>query len=118
VNLQNVVGRILQTGVILAAVVVLAGGMAYLAAHGMHPAAFHAFRGEPAELRSLGAIVRGVTQWNSLGIIQFGLVILIATPIARVAFSLVAFALERDRTYVLITLVVLAVLLYSLIAGQ
>jgi uncharacterized membrane protein len=45
------------------------------------------------------------------------LLLLIATPILRVAFSLVGFAIERDRAYVIITSIVLAVLLYSLISG-
>jgi uncharacterized membrane protein len=43
--------------------------------------------------------------------------LLVATPVARVAFSIVGFALERDRLYVVITTIVLAILLYSLIAG-
>jgi uncharacterized membrane protein len=43
---------------------------------------------------------------------------LIATPIARVAFTLVAFVLQRDRTYVLITLLVLLLLMYGLFFGQ
>jgi uncharacterized membrane protein len=49
------------------------------------------------------------------GTIQFGLLLLLATPIARVVFSVFAFAQQRDRAYVLITLFVLMVLLYSLI---
>jgi uncharacterized membrane protein len=51
------------------------------------------------------------------GIIQFGLLFLIATPIARVAFSVIAFALQRDRVYVSVTLIVLGLLLYSLVGG-
>jgi uncharacterized membrane protein len=50
--------------------------------------------------------------------IQLGLLLLIATPVARVAFSVVAFVLERDRMYVGITLLVLAVLLFSLLGGH
>ena len=46
-----------------------------------------------------------------------GVLLLIATPVARVALSLVGFALERDWHYVLITAIVLAILLYSLIIG-
>ena len=45
---------------------------------------------------------------------QLGLLLLIATPIARVMFSAVVFAIDRDRMYVGFTLLVLAVLLYSL----
>lgn len=43
-----------------------------------------------------------------------GLLLLIATPVARVILTLVVFAIRRDRTYTWITLAVLAVLLYSL----
>jgi uncharacterized membrane protein len=50
-------------------------------------------------------------------VIQLGLLLLVATPVARVAFSILAFALQRDRTYVIITLIVLGVLLYSLAGG-
>ncbi len=49
--------------------------------------------------------------------IQLGLLLLIATPIARVAFSVVGFAIERDRMYVVFTLIVLAILLYSLLGS-
>jgi len=52
------------------------------------------------------------------GIIQLGLLLLIATPVARVAFSIAAFAMQRDRLYVVVTLMVLAILLYSLTSGQ
>jgi uncharacterized membrane protein len=50
---------------------------------------------------------------NCRATIQFGLLVLIGTPIARVAFSLVGFASERDRTYVVTKGIVLAVLIYS-----
>jgi uncharacterized membrane protein len=43
---------------------------------------------------------------------------LIATPIARVMFSVYAFARQRDWLYVCFTLVVLALLVYSLAWGR
>ena len=49
--------------------------------------------------------------------IQLGLLALLGTPVARVAFSVVAFALQRDWLYVGVTLWVLAVLLWS-VAGR
>ena len=75
------------------------------------------FHGEPSVDRIVGQIVAGAFAFRARSIIQLGLLVLIATPIARVAFSLVAFALERDRTYVVITVIVLTILLYSLISG-
>jgi uncharacterized membrane protein len=53
---------------------------------------------------------------HSLAIIQFGILMLIATPVARVIFSVFAFLAERDFLYVAISALVLAVLCYSLIA--
>ena len=52
------------------------------------------------------------------GLIQFGLLLLIATPVARVAFSVFGFTQERDWVYVVITLIVLALLVYSLSGGS
>jgi uncharacterized membrane protein len=75
------------------------------------------FQGEPADLRSISGIVMDAIALRSRGVIQFGLLLLIATPVARVAFSVVAFALERDRAYVIVTLIVLALLLYSIAGG-
>ncbi len=59
-------------------------------------------------------IVHFAFSGNPLAIMQLGLLLLIATPIARVVFSVLAFAREGDRMYVAFTLIVLAVLLYSL----
>ena len=51
-------------------------------------------------------------------LIQLGLLILIATPVARVAFALLAFWFRRDHAYMAITAIVLAVLVYSLNGGR
>jgi uncharacterized membrane protein len=53
--------------------------------------------------------------FSSRGIMQLGILLLIATPIFRVAFSVFAFLAEKDRMYVIFTLIVLCVLLYSVI---
>jgi uncharacterized membrane protein len=55
---------------------------------------------------------------NVDAIAQLALLLLIATPVARVAFTLVACALQRDRTYVVVTMIVLAVLVYALAFGK
>jgi uncharacterized membrane protein len=65
-------------------------------------------------LRTLRGIVRAALGLHPRGIIQLGLVLLIATPVARVAFSVFAFAVERDRMYVVFTLMVLGILILSL----
>jgi uncharacterized membrane protein len=76
------------------------------------------FQEGPDYLRSPLGIVGHALQGDDRAIIQLGLLLLIATPVARVLFSVVAFALERDLTYVLVTLIVLAVLVYSLFSGH
>ena len=114
-RLQQVVGNLLRFGVLLAAAVVLAGGVAYLARHGAAIPDYRVFRGQPANLRSLGGIVRSALALDERGVVQFGLLLLVATPIARVAIAAVAFMFERDRTYVLVALLVLALLLKSLL---
>ncbi len=114
-RVEQIVGDLLRIGVILAAIVTLVGGVFYVIHHGAAPADHRIFRGEPADLRSVSGIFHDMLTLNDSGIIEVGLLILIATPIARVAFTVVAFALQRDRVYIGITLVVLAILLYSLV---
>lgn len=116
-SIERMVSIVLRTGVLLSALVVLAGGLYYLARHGREIADYRTFRGTPSIDRSLREIVRGAMDLRARSIIQAGILFLIATPIARVAFSLVGFALERDGKYVAITAIVLAVLLYSVISG-
>jgi uncharacterized membrane protein len=111
---QRAVGTLLRVGVLLAALVVLAGAVLYLMRHGGDVPDYRVFRGEPLDLRGYGAIVRDAFSGSGRGMVQLGLLILVATPVARVAFTAVAFAVERDRTYVLIALLVLALLLKSL----
>ena len=72
------------------------------------------FSGGPNDLSRVGGIVRAAAAFRGRGMIQLGLLLLIGTPVARVAFSLVAFVLQRDRTYVILTAVVLLLLLASL----
>jgi uncharacterized membrane protein len=48
---------------------------------------------------------------------MLGLLLLIATPVLRVAVSAIGFALEHDKRFVVITLVVLAVLVGSFAVG-
>ncbi len=116
-KMEQVIGTLLISGVIVAALIVLVGGGVYLTRYGATLPDYTVFRGEPLELRSLSGIITDALSFRIRGLIQFGLLLLIATPVARVAFSILAFALQRDRTYVIVTLIVFAVLMYSLIGG-
>ena len=113
-RIENVLGNLLRSGVLLSALVVSIGGAIYLIRHGQEPVNFRVFRGEPADLRSVRGIIRDALELRGQGIIQLGLLLLIATPVARVAFSIFGFTEERDGMYVAFTLIVFSVLLYSL----
>jgi uncharacterized membrane protein len=108
------IGTLLRTGVLLAAGVVLGSGIWFLFRFGTAVPNYQAFRSEPADLRSVSGIISGAFSRRPRSVIQFGLLVLIATPILRVAFSVVAFALQKDRMYAAITLIVLLVLLGSM----
>ena len=117
-GIEQLIGRLLQVGVLVAAAVVAVGATALLMQHGSAPADFRTFRGATEPLRDIGSIVRGVMQLDSRAIVQLGLVVLIATPVARVALTFVAFLFRRDRLYAALTLLVLALLIYGLVWGR
>jgi len=114
---EQVIGTLLRAGVLAAAAMVAAAGVLYLARHGAERPDVHAFHGEPQDLRSLGGIVGQAAALRARALIQLGLLLLIATPVARVALSVAVFGLEGDRVYVAVTLAVLGLLLYSLLAS-
>ena len=113
-RVELTIGTLLRAGVLLSAAVVAFGGIVYLARHGHAIVSYRDFRGGSSPLRSVSGIFRGLARFSGSAIIQLGLLLLIATPVARVVFSAVAFLRERDYLYVALTLTVLAVLCYSL----
>lgn len=116
-EVEQLVGRLLQAGVLLAALVVLVGGLLLLAHHGREIPDFSVFHGEAAALRGVVSIVGAAFSGDRRAIVQLGLVLLIATPVARVALTLGAFLLQRDRLYAALTTVVLVLLVYGLVWG-
>lgn len=108
------IARVLRLGVALSAAIVVAGAVIYLATEGLTTAAYGVFRGEPDSLRSIDGIVRDAAALSGPGLIQLGLLVLIATPIARVAFAMVGFARQRDWLYASFCVFVLMLLAYSL----
>jgi uncharacterized membrane protein len=116
-SIERMISKLLLAGVLASGVIVLSGGIYYVLRHASETTNFHTFHGQPSVDRLAGQILGGVIALRARSIIQFGILVLIATPILRVAVSLVGFALEGDRRYVIVTTVVLAVLLYSLVSG-
>ncbi len=113
-RIEILVGIMLRTGVMLAAAIVLFGGILYLARYrGPRPDYSH-FTAEPAHLITFSGILHGVGTLNPESIIMLGLLVLIATPVARVGMCVVGFLFERDRLYTTVSTIVLLILLYSL----
>ena len=117
-KMDTAIGIILRTGVMLAAAIVLAGGAFYLAQN-PNAAPDHArFHGVSAALTHFATIATGAASLNPLFIIQFGLVVLMATPVVRVIACVFGFGLKRDWHYVVISCIVLALLAGSLSAAD
>jgi uncharacterized membrane protein len=112
-RLEQAMGNLLRVGVIIAAAVVLLGGVIYLARHGHKEQDYRIFKGVPPELREPVGIFDLALDFSGRGLIMLGLLVLISTPVARVAFSALGFVWERDWFYVAATLTVLTVLLLS-----
>lgn len=112
-DLEIIMGNLLRYGVLLAAFVVLTGAIIYLNKRGTEIPRYSSFAGEPKRLIEFKSIWQTAMQGRGRSIIQLGLLFLIATPIARIVFSIVGFLLEKDIFYTIVTLVVLAVVLYG-----
>lgn len=116
-KIERMVSVILRAGVTLAGSVVLIGGVYFLWRHAREPVNFATFHSADLVDRSALETIDGALHLRARSIIQLGILLLIATPISRVAFSLVGFTLERDKSYVITTAIVLAILLYSLLGA-
>jgi uncharacterized membrane protein len=112
--IERLLARLLQGGVALATLLVVAGGAVFLLHSGGDTPRYSRFAGEPAGLSSVSGIIRLALRGDGRGLIQLGLLALVATPVLRVAGSLVAFVMLKDRTYVVLTSIVLLLLATSL----
>lgn len=117
-TMETIMGRLLQVGVLLASFVMLAGGILYVQAHHAAKPDYRVFKSEPQALRHVGGVVKGVAAGNPEAVIELAVLLLIATPVARVVFALIAFSIERDKLYIAVSAVVLAVLLFGFFRSQ
>ena len=117
-GMEVMMGRLLQVGVGLASVVILAGVVIYLASRHSQPTDYRVFMSEPEALRDPGRLRAQISRGDAAALIQLGVLLLIATPVARVIFAVVAFFVERDWLYVVISLFVLVVLAFSLVPAS
>lgn len=117
-HVERLVGNMLRAGVLLSGMVVLLGGAIYLARHGDQVPDHRTFHGEPEELRTLSGILQTTAELRGRGMIQFGILLLIATPVIRVIVLGYAFFRQADYLYVGVSVVVLGILLASLFGSS
>jgi uncharacterized membrane protein len=108
---EILISRVLRGGVILSAVIIGAGMLGVLLHYGNQASSL-------PTLDSPGAVWHGLLAGDPVAVIMAGLLVLLATPVLRVAVSVVAFALEGDFRYVVITCLVLLILMVSFALGK
>lgn len=117
-DIQTIIGWVLRSGVIVSMVVVFTGGMIYLSRHGNEVIDYTQFKGVPDFLHTPGGIIKGIADLRGRAIIQAGIILLIATPVIRIIFSVVGFVMEKDHLYTVITCMVLLVILIGMFTGH
>lgn len=113
-DIQVILGKLLRVGVLLSTIIVLIGGIILILTHANQQVSFKNFKPEEAKFSSIADIFVGLCTFDGLAIIQFGVLLLIFTPIARVVFSIFSFLMEKDYMYVGIGIIVLCVIITSL----
>jgi uncharacterized membrane protein len=112
-------GKTLRLGTIVSCAITLLGGIIYLF-HSHHITPDYSpenFKGAAGYLREFSGIIPRILEADGAAIIQLGVIVLIATPIVRILFSVVAFLLEKDYLYVGITLLVLGIIIANMVLG-
>ena len=120
-SMNKILGIVLRSGVIFSGAIIATGTALFIANHSLdNTSAYLVYNpgliphgNFPASLASIGS---GLASLDPSSIIQLGFLVLLATPVARVAFSLFLFAAEKDRRFVYLTAAVLTVLLFSMLA--
>ena len=115
--MRDKMGTLLRIGVLFSAFIVVVGGILFFIQHPYENVDYSTFNGEPTRLKHVHEIIKEAFTFRSRAVIQFGILLLVATPVARVVFSFFGFLLEKDRTYIIITLIVLIILFSSLFSN-
>ncbi|TCD10142.1 DUF1634 domain-containing protein [Pedobacter frigidisoli] len=116
-DIQVILGTLLRAGVIVSMTIVLIGGIIFLIHNKGVITDYKVFKPELAKFASIAAIFKGVSTFHGDAIVQFGILMLIFTPIARIVFAIFSFLIERDYLYVLIGLIILSIITISLNGG-
>ena len=121
-RLEVVISNLLRVGVITSVALIVTGTIATFIQHPV-------YLSSPAELERIVApnaifphassvLFAELRQLRGEAIVTLGLLVLMATPVMRVAVSIVGFVHQRDRIYIVITATVLCLLLLSLVLGR
>ena len=114
-DLQALVGNLLRIGVLVAMTIVIAGTFLFLYQHGREAAAYEVF--DKKDVFSFPQFWQQLKHGESTAIVNLGVMVLIATPVARVIFTLIGFWLEKDRLYTAIAFLVLCIIIFSMFSG-
>jgi len=116
-QIQSALARVMLSGVLVAAAIMGAGLIWFFATHDGMPPGDHVFSGEPKYFENPISMVKRAFDLKDVGhrrsLIMIGVVLLLINPLVRVAFAAFGFAAQGDRLYTVISLIVLAVLIFS-----
>lgn len=107
------VSAVLRLGLTLALLTAFLGIILVIWHRGADHVDYSTFIGEPDSLKQLGAIVTNALQWDPLAVAQLSILLMIATPAARVLACIIVFACQRDLLYVALASFVFIVLILS-----
>ncbi|MFC3562087.1 DUF1634 domain-containing protein [Pedobacter jamesrossensis] len=116
-DIQLILGTLLRAGVIISMSIVLVGGVIFLIHNKGVITDYRVFKPELSKFSSIASIFKGVLTFHGDAIVQFGVLMLIFTPIARIVFAIFSFLIEKDYLYVLIGLIILSIITLSLNGG-
>ncbi len=121
-DMEVFIGKLLRYGVIASCVITIFGGIIYIYQHQTLPDYSpipddQPFLGVDHYLRELTSIIPHMLAFDGAAIVQFGVCVLIATPIMRIVVSIFAFIIEKDYLYITITVIVLCIILANMIFG-
>ncbi len=112
-SIESILGSLLRIGVITAGGVVLIGAVLFLVRHGFEIPSYHIFKPDNFSFSNFRDLFNGIITFRSVSIMETGILLLIATPVLRVLFSVFAFAYEKDYMYVIFAVIVFIILIFS-----
>ena len=120
-RVEILISNLLRTGVIASLAIVIFGTVFSFVHHPDYlssATSLRTLKSPEAVPHTLSQVIEGVRHGRGQAIVLVGLLLLIATPVVRVAVSILAFVYQHDRTFTLITTLVLALLLLSFVLGK